>query len=370
MSVDPTAVLTWLDTPEVLTEIRLRKLQFYSRIVEQLSYRLNRLDGDERESQIIGRIGQLSDSSFERIALAPETHYRLTAPPSQRDGSTAELIRYLESSINAEELRNGRTFRLSGPVWTSLGDHCYSHNGCERVSCSYSAPVVSDTIVIDSMSPTSRRRSDGSVIEDDQDTVQPAISTEDFARELGGALQEISNASPVTRYLIETHLKVIVLQNDPRNPRFSTISGRAFAGQAIFRNVSGQLATGALLIDLLIHESIHSYLYAVEQKQPWMRNIYHNGTIQSPWTNNHIRIDSYLHACFVWFGLIHFWKYALDCDAFDSEIAYPFYHRAYVGFSGANPAQALEPWRDNIDNDVLDQIGALSSIVQDIHGRP
>ena len=355
MAADPTTVLTWINTPDVVGEIHDRKRQSFTRIIEQLAHRLAAIDDCD---DILNHFTSLSESSLVNIASAPETHFQLTCPLRDR-AQMANFIGYLEDSVSAENVRNDGSLKLDRPVWTSKRDLRFeSHDG--RTRCSYTAPVVDDTIVVDALSPTARRRSDGSLIESTFDCRHLASRAQDLATRLHDGLAFILGLCPITHRLIVTHLNVIVMQDDPKNGSHATISGRSFPGQAIFRNLPTRI-NSEMLVDSLIHEAIHSYLYAVEQKRPWLKDIQDNGVIRSPWTNNELRIDSYLHACFVWFGLFSFWRKALEIEAHYSA-AYPFYVRARSGFLEANLSIPLRDWTTNIDPFVMEQnIGTFAN---------
>jgi HEXXH motif-containing protein len=90
---------------------------------------------------------------------------------------------------------------------------------------------------------------------------------------------------------------------------------------------------GERLVDALVHESIHSLLYLVEAREPFYlssvaRRAY---TARSPWTGRDLSLHSYVHACFVWFGLWNFWRQA-SRDAEAAIIQNELANRARGGF--------------------------------------
>jgi HEXXH motif-containing protein len=66
------------------------------------------------------------------------------------------------------------------------------------------------------------------------------------------------------------------------------------------------------LIDALVHESIHSLLYLIEAREPfYLSSDARQACIaRSPWSGRSLSLHSYVHACFVWFGLWNFWHQA------------------------------------------------------------
>jgi len=70
---------------------------------------------------------------------------------------------------------------------------------------------------------------------------------------------------------------------------------------------------------LLIHETMHSFLHAIEfqygeflvsraASESW----YGTKCVRSPWSGNLVELGSYTHAVVVWYGLWNFWRLAVD----------------------------------------------------------
>jgi hypothetical protein len=63
------------------------------------------------------------------------------------------------------------------------------------------------------------------------------------------------------------------------------------------------------LVDALVHEGVHSLLYMLEVSEPWFLAGRNGGDrVRSPWTGASLPGHSFVHACFVWYALYHFWK--------------------------------------------------------------
>ena len=90
--------------------------------------------------------------------------------------------------------------------------------------------------------------------------------------------------------------------------------------------------------DSLVHEAIHSGIHAMESIYGDFVEEGSDISIDSPWTGRRLSLDQYVHACFVWFGLLHFWSLSHSCvgtHAIDWEN-----ERVGVGFKG-DPTKAL-----------------------------
>jgi hypothetical protein len=69
------------------------------------------------------------------------------------------------------------------------------------------------------------------------------------------------------------------------------------------------------LADALVHEAIHSLLYMHETREPWIvddRSVPRDAALESPWSGARLTVRNFLQACFVWFGLAHFWARVED----------------------------------------------------------
>lgn len=95
-------------------------------------------------------------------------------------------------------------------------------------------------------------------------------------------------------------------------------------GATVLRGIEHHEITYLDVAEFLLHESIHHALYVYEiLVQPFdcqrlkSRPI-HSG-VQSPWSANLIATDSFIHACFVWYGLYNFWA-RIDSDSLNVRL--------------------------------------------------
>lgn len=112
---------------------------------------------------------------------------------------------------------------------------------------------------------------------------------------------------------------------------FSSVSFSCYPGLAVLSNCQG---VGAhKLADALVHEAIHSALYLFETtKHPLLTcQPPAHLRLQSPWTGRQLSLDSYVQACFVWFGLAHLWKQMMSGTDELGEVT-TFLRKALSGF--------------------------------------
>lgn|GEM_PF-6922508 len=145
--------------------------------------------------------------------------------------------------------------------------------------------------------------------------------------------------------VIETFLTTLILEFDDSDCPGS-YSQPDLIGTSTIMNVHSSEATPWYLADALVHETIHCYLFTIEQATG--DSLYYKKTkdlgltIQSPWTGRDIEVHFFVHACFVWFGLFHFWDQYVKFNAQNRKEGVVFQQRALKGFT-STPLTQLFP---------------------------
>ena len=308
----------------------------------------------DRAHALLNSLADLPSESYLRILLAPETSRRTYA--AHKHPSPTFLLLF-ESWCTAEELRLGRDKMIAEPVWTALGDACWSPGG-RRLTLE--AARVSDKIVADFDSPW-RYRSAASVADPLEDWREGPPFEPTMRSWLVSALERSINRIAGTS--LDAHLLllnvtrsiVLVSRTDPLRP-FSSQSQRAVPGRTMLvfdsslphTEPPGDLGT-ARLADALIHEAIHSALDWWEIDVPLFPGDEPDATLRicSPWTGKQLPAQTFIHACFVWAGLRRFWSRPaapLMFGAVASE-----HHRARACATVRDVKTALVPIWNNIN---------------------
>jgi hypothetical protein len=348
-------VLRWTDGAPVLRRI-------HDDYVEQLGERLGtaiRLLRDHdpaRADLIAGDLREASDEAFLRVLTAPQTSFHLLRP---RAASLAEIADHLHRSFLAEAARGGRPIPVEGEIWTALGDGRVLPSG--SVS---GIPPLGGRIALDLDSPevvnvdsTSRRRRMLPLeVEDRVDTL---------AR-LEAALRGIAATSEHIADVVAGFIKVLVLQRDPEH-LFGSASCQLYIGRTIITNGNLPMIDESRLAEAMVHEAVHSVLYMQVQSEPWGLVDFleeREPVLVSPWTGRPLPLSTYLHACFVWYALVHFWGLALQTNTFPIDSIAPRLARAVVGFRGAPLLSRLdERHRRTVLPSVRDAIDVMQASV-------
>ena len=115
-------------------------------------------------------------------------------------------------------------------------------------------------------------------------------------------------------------------------------------------------ATKLELVDLIVHESIHSLLYMLERDVRFYLVDPGIHGFQSPWSGRLLTLHSYTHACFVWYGLAHFWS-AAGCQ----EEARLLLRRALSGFAQDD---LVKPIRNFVTEEVVATISGMQETMR------
>lgn len=160
---------------------------------------------------------------------------------------------------------------------------------------------------------------------------------------------------------------------------FRSRSPERYPFRTVLGNVLDLNDEHLLLAEALVHEAIHSYLDTTEfcseppnggAHEGWMSQSIRenpNALIRSPWTKRELHYHAFVHAVFVWYGLLTFWLRAIEsADEGEQNWMRAAITRTYLGFQGA-----LQPWQEIRDyiksDDVVASIEQVFETTTDAH---
>jgi HEXXH motif-containing protein len=179
-------------------------------------------------------------------------------------------------------------------------------------------------------------------------------------------LRAITAASPTTAALVSTAIKILEVRKDTADPGgFASSSWPRMAGRAALTNAHRPDLEDAWVTDALVHESIHALLNMVEPLYPLyrLRSAAFEFGANSPWSGRFLKMHSYVHACFVWFGLWCFWSLAVERATVPVEIGEPFRDRARQGLEQGNLLAALGEGKNFLTDEVIHAVHTIEHIV-------
>jgi hypothetical protein len=284
-----------------------------------------------------------------RFATAPETFFRITHLYKHPVESTV----FLCNALNAEAAYCGLGPWKAG-YSTALGDFYAAApvNGTDEDSAPVkvvSAPHLANTIPIDFASPNTNGVQQTKV---HKDYLQYSKEEEALVCDrINEVFELIQRTNPAAAGLIKEFVKVIIPLK-PASGHGSTSQSRV-PGRVI---LSGLERSGmASLASAMVHESMHQFLYILEQSGTFIvRNPDANAAkAKSLWTGRDLPLHSFIHACFIWYGLANFWLQAQSRSTFDRREVQEELHRSSSGFRQGNPTDTLAACAGMVRYDVL-----------------
>ncbi len=300
----------------------------------------------------------LPDAGLVRVLGAPETYFQLGE--AARAPEADDLLDHMRGWVDAERARATPGYRPHRPAWSALGDAYFPAQGR-----AYRAPRAGG-IPVDGASPYARRPIRASAFRRIAFGPVEMLSAEalaDTVDKLERALAGLGRISPAARDFVGQVVRVIMPRRDPVNAAFYTSSSsRDFIGLVKLVNPHLPKITPATLTSSLVHEAIHAFLYMRELQRPLVldRAALADVQIRSPWTGGALSAVTYVHACFVWFGLARLWSLPGAAEVYGAAEAERQRARALVGFErGADGP--LAPVAAQLAPDVLAQIRVMSA---------
>jgi len=313
----------------------------------------------------------LSLPNCERILLAPAVTSFVARDFAGRTDGEVDAWTFLSRSLAAEKALAASS-AVERPLWTALGD-TYLPAGhtanelveidtgpCWRAGTPYFASRILGDTVVDAFSP-------GAV------GWLPDVALGDGAftssaynlsiQKLLDACNTIAAASPHAADTVGTIARVILLRSDAQLHEFRAASSPIGIGRIVLRNPHLTDATVLEIVDGLVHETIHGLVDVVELDAPLVGTSFSGQSASSPWTGRMLDLRTYLHACFVWYGLWQFWS-QLATRSHDAALARRYIALCTRGFvSDGGILAPISKLTDLLSTGVLEVLEQLQSEV-------
>jgi hypothetical protein len=296
------------------------------------------------ETNLFDAVRALPKPNQQRLLLAPRLFNLLLSssePGPEELGKLRKLI-----GMEQHLCRQGSEYQRND--WSALGDY-YLPPDMEAgdrfdggvltawdPQQSFSAPALGH-IVLDAYSPypdTPYPTDVGEVTTIEAEEIAIA------AKRLEQSLDYTRSISRVAASTINESVQVVTLARAPNFPEATVaLSQRTTIGRVSMLNLHSDRWTVYKTSNSLVHEAIHSLIYKLElacdlytdNAGPWRIKVV------SPWTGRTLFVHSFVHACFVWFGLWKFWSLA---DGEDPSVRI-FLEKAQRGFLSGSPLKGI-----------------------------
>lgn len=342
--------LTWNDGADLLRAACTNHIRW--------SYNQLRIWSANGTTDLIGEVLGLPKFSQQRLLLAPRAFYTLqgTRHPSAEDISTFRRF------IEYEKFLADRCCPCPSDAWSALCDYYLPAEERDQHTnrpTTRKATMLGD-IILDIASPYTTERYPAEI-----GTVQ-LHSPEEIdivARRVQESLDQIQAVSDIAGLTVTSCAQVIAAVKAPAHPDVTaSVSSRALIGRMGLVNLTSERWTTSKISNQIVHEAIHSMLYKIELFESFYSDYDTAFVLKtvSPWSGRTLRLHSFVHACFVWFGLWCFWQNS----GLQDEIAVTLKSQALKGFLGDGPLTGVSDEVFNcISPDIRDAIHAMRDYV-------
>ncbi len=278
----------------------------------------------------------LDDTERSALLCEPEVSFRLLWPGHHRD---IEAAAFLADTIGGA----GATVRL------------------ER--------IAQDGLAIDATSSLARSVDVSGTLprRDDAGPVYPPDVLRGVLQKGRDANALIARGRPHAWTMVRDFTKLLHYLPDLESPdQFSSGSSGQFIGRSVIANAHLAKITPIEISEALVHEAIHSVLYMAERQRPWVLDpaLYAGPErVASPWTGSSLPLRPYLQACFVWYGLVHYWSEMIRCRLVTDTRALARLDIALRGFAKADLLADIAPFLDRLSDEVKDAIAAMQAML-------
>jgi hypothetical protein len=268
------------------------------------------------DTDLFPLITSLPASSQQRLLLAPRL-YTLLRSKSQPG---ADEISSLRQFLEVEKFLCNQDGNPPRGSWTALCDFYFAPDKEVEESASSNPWFQGDTfraprlgsIVLDAYRPFTNI--DYPPPMGDDVTNHTAQELEFITWRIEQSLEQIRRISRTARSAVDALLQVITVVRAPKLTKGTqSFSNKPAIGRMGLANANSNEWSVSKIADAIVHEAVHALIYKIE-----LTNCLYNDyttesapfTAISPWSGRKLRLHSFLHACFVWFGLWNFWGLA------------------------------------------------------------
>lgn len=315
---------------------------------------------DDSDGALAASLSLLSEDQLRRFLRAPVVAMLLCSPIATSRG---ELIaEYLQAELAALGLMS----TLPRSTWTPRGDRFLDVS--DRSTWTEPERTLAETrIAIDVQSSFEFPDDDFGLSntkphEDHEKTV--------VLQRLGRSAAALAERCPPAWELVTTMIEVLALRRHGETTGFGSSTFSECPGLVRFTNAHLPSVESPDLMESLVHEAIHCVLHIHEElTEPFVTNDAADPTVTSPWTGATIRLQSYVHACAVWYGI--YWLWSSQPPAAESAaLVYRLRQTALAGFLRRPASKGLRPLSHLLSDSAREFLDELEQRMLGFAGTP
>jgi hypothetical protein len=165
----------------------------------------------------------------------------------------------------------------------------------------------------------------------------------DAVEKLSATVEAMRASCPEALNTVSRFSRALVIRKDPGPTRnFFPSSTRMCIGRPVFRNPDLPGLRLSDLAEALVHESIHAIIDTIElRKSLLLAKDFETPEMRSPWTGRILDTNTYIQACFIWYGVWNFWLKATATNAFPYQDVVYRLRQSSKGFAAQDVVKPL-----------------------------
>lgn len=300
---------------------------------------------------ILARLRSLPEDRQNAVIASPQGFYA-----ASRGCPTPVAEAYFGGAVTVEEIRAGQPVpAASSACWSALGDRAYVYSADKGWVRQVSATKLAGFLPVDARCPATRNEIPGMARKS-----APISEAEEFriVDRLVETISLIEAGSSAALQLFRDFAQVVVARELIEERTFQACGARITPGRIVVNNVLGAESVEAVA-DAMIHEAIHCAIDHCELEQPIVVALDVEARLTSPWSGRSLDLNTFVQACFVWYGLAGFWERVDRRSDLRSEASSAMLAQAKRGFERSDPVSALEARAAVLNPAVIDAMQGM-----------
>jgi hypothetical protein len=256
--------------------------------------------------------------------------------------SVVNLFTSLNQFLDAEIARSNHKYNnIKYPyLWSASGDYFIKYDATQDTYREFHAVRLSTGVPLDffSVNLLAIRKEDVGGTSGDEIVPYEFDAAEKITSSIQEAIDPLHAFPNGVFQLLSKFAGVILVKRILNNEYCISGTNGSYINRVVLANP--ELLSSSPLIDALVHECIHGFLFMVNEVDAWLPTIEeaepYGEQFISYWSGRGLPLRSFLEAHFVWYGLLRFWEFALQHNMYSEKYALERIKLIKSGFAKVN----------------------------------
>ena len=253
--------------------------------------------------ELLQAFNALPEENRQRLIRSPQFCFLLRS----KEFSTQADVSVMMAFIEVEEYLCGRRECMTQNAVSALGDYYFLHSNPGGALQVVRSPSIHH-IALDIFDLRSQACWPPDCGTRERYT-KPEIAA--LRDRIGKGFDRVKSINAVAAQMVQKSIYLLGIMKLPDRPgECCSASIKMMIGAAVLGNFHEPKWGIAKLTDALIHEAIHQVIYKLELESGLYTDYAAalSLVVTSPWTGRPLQLEGFIHAVFVWFGLLNFWN--------------------------------------------------------------